>query len=170
MPTALSPRRILVSVAILGGLAILQIGSVGGLPGLATDAWEYRTRSEELNEYELFTAELDARVAAAEERTEFRSGLHDRLLTSDTAIREAAAEYRAFVGSDTYFDSILEAVTTGADDSERLANYLLTSLTKGRRVDPAARHRLAEEFHASFGRAPDFQHPPEYGIPARTRP
>ena len=170
MSIALSPRRVLVSVAVVGGLAILQLGSAGGLPGLAADVWEYRTRSEELTRYESRTAELDALTTAAAERSEFRSGLHDRMLAGDTPIREAAAEYRAFVGSDPYFDSVLEAVTTGSDDSERVANYVLTSLVKGRKVDTATRHRLGEEFHAAYGRDPDFRHPPEYGAYAHPRP
>ncbi len=156
-------RRIGTSVAVLAGLAILHVGSAGGLTGLAADVWTYRAQREELAEDEQATADLDGRMALSAARTEFRVGLHDRMLAGHVPIRAAAAEYRACVGPDEVFDRMLAAIAAGSDDAERMANYLLTSLTKSRAVDSPTRHRLADEFRAEFGRHPQFDAPPATG-------
>jgi len=156
-------RRIGTSVAVLAGLAILHVGSAGGLKGLAADVWTYRAQRAELAEGEQATADLDGRIALSAARTEFRVGLHDRMLAGHVPIRAAAAEYRECVGPDEVFDRMLAAIAAGSDDAERMANYLLTSLTKSRAVDSATRHRLADEFRGEFGRHPQFDAPPATG-------
>ena len=156
-------RRIGTSVAVLTGLAILHVGSAGGLKGLAADVWTYRAQREELAADERVTADIDDRIAASGVRTEFRVGLHDRMVAGHVPIRAAAVEYRECVGPDEVFDRMLAAIADGSDDAERLANYLLTSLTKSREVDSATRHRLDDEFRAEFGRHPQFRTPSSTG-------
>lgn len=141
----------------LGGLALLHFGSAGGLSGLLSDLWEYRSQREGLAHDRERTAELDSQFAATAERAEFRQALLDQVVEGQLPLTRAVAEYRAFTAGDPAFAQILASVANGSDESERLANYLLTSLTSSRSLAPVTRQRLAAEFRAAYGRDPEFR-------------
>jgi len=167
-------RRLGTAAAVLGGLAILQFTSAGGLAGIASDLRDCRARNAELAESLHDTEELDERRAVAAARTAYRLDLLEQLVANRLALRAACDEFRRFVGDDPHFDRQLLAVSSGADDAERVANYLLTSLVRARPVDAATRRRLADEFGREFGHPPEFLTPPYHttasGEPAAIAP
>jgi len=149
------------ATAILGGLAVLHFTAAGGLPRLAADLRDCHARNAELAENERAGEELDEQLVLTAARTEYRLGLLDELVAKRLTLRVACGEFRRFIGSDSRFDRTLLAIAGGSDDTERLANYLLTSLVKAGPVDAGTRSRLADEFRHEFGQPPEFVAPPD---------